>query len=156
MARSCEKLTDKPGYDAEATVQWNGKKIIYTSKASGDLDLWSTDLDGSHKKQITQFTGYDGGAVFSRDGRKIVWRAHHPQPGPDLDKYKQLLGQKPDRADEDGTIRRERGRFGREDRSRISDAQALRRNSRLMASALFSHPTKISATAETSNCFSST
>ncbi len=85
------KLTDAPGYDAEATVQWKGKKIIYTSKASGDLDLWTADLDGSHKKQITKFTGYDGGAVFSRDGRRIVWRAHHPQPGPDLEKYKQLL-----------------------------------------------------------------
>ena len=74
---------------------FNGKarRIIYISKASGDLDLWTADLDGSHKKQITRFTGYDGGGVFSRDGRKIVWRAHHPQPGPDLDKYKQLLEQ---------------------------------------------------------------
>ena len=33
-----KKLTDSPGYDAEATVNWKTKKIIYTSKASGDLD----------------------------------------------------------------------------------------------------------------------
>ena len=35
--------------------------------------------DGSAKKQITKTTGYDGGAVFSRDGKKLVWRANYPE-----------------------------------------------------------------------------
>lgn len=73
-----KKLTTAPGYDAEATVNWNTKKIIYTSLASGDLDLWTMHEDGSHKTRITTSEGYDGGAVFSRDGKKIVWRANHP------------------------------------------------------------------------------
>ena len=30
---------------------------------------------GSGKKQLTKTAGYDGGAVFSRDGKKLVWRA---------------------------------------------------------------------------------
>ncbi len=87
-----KKLTDTPGYDAEATVNWKNKdEIIYTSKASGDLDLWTMKADGSGKKQITQSVGYDGGAVFSRDGSKMVWRAFHPDTAEKLANYKGLL-----------------------------------------------------------------
>lgn len=85
------KLTDAPGYDAEATINWKTKKIVYTSMASGDLDLWSMNENGGNKKQLTQSVGYDGGAFYSRDGKKMVWRANHPST-PDLTKrYKDLL-----------------------------------------------------------------
>lgn len=84
-------LTEAPGYDAEATINWKARKIIYTSKASGDLDLWSMDLDGSGKKQLTSTIGYDGGAVFSRDGKKIAWRAYHPPAGAAMERYQSLL-----------------------------------------------------------------
>jgi Tol biopolymer transport system component len=87
------KLTEAPGYDAEATVNWSRKKIVYTSKASGDLDLWSMNLDGDGKERLTSTTGYDGGAFLSRDGSKMVWRAHHPAAGPDAKKYSDLLSQ---------------------------------------------------------------
>lgn len=87
------KLTQAPGYDAEATVNWARKSIVFTSKASGDLDLWSMKLDGQEKKRLTSTPGYDGGAFLSRDGKKVVWRAHHPQAGPDLARYQDLLGQ---------------------------------------------------------------
>ena len=86
-----KRLTEAPGYDAEATVNWKTGKIVYTSLASGDLDLWTMDADGSHKKQLTKTVGYDGGPVFSRDGKKIVWRAHYPKTPEDTDKYKTLL-----------------------------------------------------------------
>ncbi|MCS7026562.1 MAG: hypothetical protein NZV14_17325 [Bryobacteraceae bacterium] len=85
-----KKLTDSPGYDAEATINFKTKKIIYTSMASGDLELWEMALDGSKKKQLTRTTGYDGGAFYSRDGKKIVWRANHPQ-GDALTRYRELL-----------------------------------------------------------------
>lgn len=88
-----KKLTDSPGYDAEATVNWKTKKIIYTSKASGDLDLWTMDQDGSHKKRMTTAEGYDGGAIFSRDGKHIVWRAYRPTTPEALKKYKDLLAE---------------------------------------------------------------
>lgn len=89
--RIVRKLTEETGYDAEATVNWKRGKIIFTSKASGDLDLWSMNVDGSEKSRITTTEGYDGGAFFSPDGLRIVWRAHHPSPGADLDRYRQLL-----------------------------------------------------------------
>jgi TolB protein len=86
-----KRLTDAPGYDAEATVNWKTNKIVYTSLASGDLDLWTMNPDGSGKKQITKKPGYDGGAVFSRDGKKLVWRANYPKNETDLATYRALL-----------------------------------------------------------------
>ena len=59
--------------------------------ASGDLDLWTMNLDGSGKKQITKTEGYDGGAVFSRDGSKMVWRAFHPDTPDKTKTYRDLL-----------------------------------------------------------------
>src|SRR5256714_2494757 len=86
-----KKLTDAPGYDAEATVNWKTGNIVYTSLASGDLELWTMKTNGSAKKQITKKPGYDGGAVFSRDGRKLVWRANYPKTPQDMERYQSLL-----------------------------------------------------------------
>lgn len=86
-----KKMTDTPGYDAEATVNWKTGKVIYTSLASGDLDLWTMKSDGSGKKRITTAEGYDGGAVFSHDGKKIVWRANRPGTPDLMKRYKDLL-----------------------------------------------------------------
>ena len=89
--KNLKKLTSAPGYDAEATVNWKSKRIVYTSLASGDLDLWTMKDDGSDKKQITKPEGYDGGAVFSRDGSKMVWRAHRPDTPEKLARSRSLL-----------------------------------------------------------------
>ena len=86
-----KQLTNTPGYDAEATINWKTGRVVYTSLASGDLDLWTMKTDGSHKQQITHKEGYDGGAVFSRDGRKLVWRANYPKTPEDMARYKALL-----------------------------------------------------------------
>jgi len=86
-----KKLTSAEGYDAEATVNWKTNKIVYTSMASGDLEMWTMKADGSAKQRITQTEGYDGGAVFSRDGKRVVWRANHPAAGPAMDHYRELI-----------------------------------------------------------------
>jgi TolB protein len=88
-----KKLTDTPGYDAEATVNFKTHKILYTSMASGDLEIWSMNEDGSGKKRITNAEGYDGGAVFSRDGTKMVWRAYRPDTPDKKAAYQALLKQ---------------------------------------------------------------
>ncbi len=86
-----KKLTSTPGYDAEATINWKTGRMVYTSLASGDLDLWTMKTDGSQKKRITTKEGYDGGAVFSRDGKKLVWRANYPKTPQEMDRYRSLL-----------------------------------------------------------------
>jgi dipeptidyl aminopeptidase/acylaminoacyl peptidase len=77
------RLTDTFGYDAEGTVSPLGDRIVFTSDRSGDLELWTCKLDGSDLKQVTNELGYDGGAFFSHDGKRLVFRAtHFVEPGP--------------------------------------------------------------------------
>lgn len=85
------KLTDKKGYDAEATVSPKGDKIVFTSDRSGDLELYTMNIDGSDVKQITDELGYDGGAFFSPDGTKLIFRASRPKTKEEIDEYKELL-----------------------------------------------------------------
>ncbi|MFA3783340.1 TolB family protein [Melioribacteraceae bacterium 4301-Me] len=80
------------GYDAEATVSPDGKYIVFTSTRSGDLELWRYDLQSKEYLRLTNTLGYDGGAFFSRDSKKIVWRASRPV-GKDAENYKKLLSQ---------------------------------------------------------------
>jgi Tol biopolymer transport system component len=82
-----------PGYDAEATVCPKDGSIIFTSTRSGDLELWRMDADGKNLRQLTSAPGYDGGAFFSSDCSKIVWRSSRPS-GKELDEYKALLAEK--------------------------------------------------------------
>ncbi|MCC6861295.1 MAG: PD40 domain-containing protein [Bryobacterales bacterium] len=88
-----KKLTEAPGYDAEATVNWKTGRIVYTSMASGDLDLWVMDSGGGRKRRITREPGYDGGAVYSRDGKKLVWRSSAFPDEAARTRYKELLAQ---------------------------------------------------------------
>lgn len=71
------RLTSTPGYDAEATVGPDGS-IVFTSVRDGDLDLYMMDPSGGRVRRLTDEVGYDGGAFFSRDGKKICYRAFHP------------------------------------------------------------------------------
>ncbi len=88
-----KKLTNAPGYDAEATVSPQGDKIVFTSDRTGDLELWTMDIDGKNQKQITFGLGYDGGAFFSPDGKKLVFRSSRPKTEEEIKEYKDLLSQ---------------------------------------------------------------
>ncbi len=86
------RLTNSDGYDAECVYSPDGKKILFTSVRSGDLELWMMNPDGSNPEQLTHEVGYDGGGWFSADNQWIVWRAARPK-GEELKEYKDLLAQ---------------------------------------------------------------
>ena len=88
-----KQLTNTPGYDAEATISLDGKKIVFTSLRNGDLDIYSMDADGKHVKQLTHELGYDGGPFFSPDRKWIIYRAYHPTSEKEINDYKELLKQ---------------------------------------------------------------
>lgn len=86
-----KKLTDTPGYDAEATLSPDGSLIVFTSIRTGDLELYTMKVDGSDVKQITSGLGYDGGAFFSPDGTQLVFRSSRPKTEAEITEYKSLL-----------------------------------------------------------------
>jgi Tol biopolymer transport system component len=64
---------------------------VFTSTRDGDLEIYTMRADGTDIKRLTHETGYDGGAFFSADGKKIVYRAHHPKESEAIARYKELL-----------------------------------------------------------------
>lgn len=84
------RLLTKGGYNAESTITRDGKHIVFTSTRNGDLDIYTMDADGTNIKQLTHELGYDGGPFWSYDGKKIVYRAEHPQTPEQIADYKKL------------------------------------------------------------------
>ena len=71
------RLTDTPGYDAEGAYSPDGKRIVFTSKRDGDLEIYVMNADGGEVKRLTHGKGYDGGPFFSPDGKSILYRGDH-------------------------------------------------------------------------------
>ncbi|MBL0269407.1 MAG: PD40 domain-containing protein [Chitinophagaceae bacterium] len=88
-----KQLTHSKGYDAEATLSPDGKKMIYTSTKDEDIELYIMDLETGAEKRITHTLGYDGGAWFSPDGTKLIWRASRPKTDAEVKEYKDLLAE---------------------------------------------------------------
>lgn len=60
--------------DGESGLAWTPDgKIVYTSIASGDRDLWIINADGSHKQQLTADAGRNTVPAVSPDGRYVVF-----------------------------------------------------------------------------------
>jgi TolB protein len=87
-------LAPAPGsYNAEGTISNDGW-LVFTSTRNGDLDLYKVRLDGTGLQQLTNGIGYDGGAFFSADGKRIVYRASRPATPEELADYRALLGRR--------------------------------------------------------------
>ena len=67
--------------------------VVFVYSNSGDLELYTCDLNGDNVKQITNQLGYDGGAFFSHDGNKLVFRSSRPKTESEVKEYKDLLSQ---------------------------------------------------------------
>jgi Tol biopolymer transport system component len=88
-----KRLTDTPGYDAEATVSVDQQWIVFTSVRDGDIELYKMKPDGTGVTRLTHEVGYDGGAFFSPDGKSICWRRDQLDGDSAIAAYKGLLAQ---------------------------------------------------------------
>jgi Tol biopolymer transport system component len=89
------RLTNKRGYDAEASYSPDGQWIVFASTRDayerelsaterkqletdpsyfGEIYIMRAAADGSGVRRLTSVPGYDGGPFFSPDGKRIVWR----------------------------------------------------------------------------------
>lgn len=79
-ARATQVTTGAATRDGYSGVAWTPDgRIVYTSQASGQQDIWVMDADGGNQKQLTVGLGSGNfGLSVSPDGRYIVfvsWRA---------------------------------------------------------------------------------
>lgn len=84
------RLTNSPGYDAEATIAPDGL-ITFTSTRDGDMEIYTMRADGSDVKRLTRRRGPDGGPFFSFDGQSIAFRGRELEAGRELVDYLSLL-----------------------------------------------------------------
>jgi Tol biopolymer transport system component len=89
------RLTNRRGYDAEASYSPDGQWIVFSSTREaydrslsaaerkqldtdpsyfGEIYIMRADADGAGARRLTNVAGYDGGPFFSPDGKRIVWR----------------------------------------------------------------------------------
>ncbi|MEK6337558.1 MAG: LpqB family beta-propeller domain-containing protein [Acidobacteriota bacterium] len=62
--------------EGERGVAWTpDNRIVYTSLASGNLDLWIMNADGTSQKQLTSDPKPDDGPEVSPDGRYIIFNS---------------------------------------------------------------------------------
>jgi TolB protein len=86
-------LTNHPGYDAEATIDWHTNWMYFTSLREGDLDVYRMQLDSGEVQRLTDSYGYDGGPFISYDGKTVVYRHAIFKSDADRKDYADLLEQ---------------------------------------------------------------
>ena len=87
-----KQLTNTPGYDAETTINRQGKLVLLQSVTAISTSI-TMDANGKNVKRLTNELGYDGGPFWSYDGKQIVYRAYHPQTEKEKADYTALLKQ---------------------------------------------------------------
>jgi len=66
-------LTRTEGRDRQPVYSRDGRRVLFTSTRTGNLDLWRMDLDTKQVQQLTDDAAQDWDPGFSPDGRQIVW-----------------------------------------------------------------------------------
>lgn len=67
------QLTRTEGRDRQPVYSPDGRRVMFSSNRSGNLDLWVMDLESRHLKQLTDDAAQDWDPGFSQDGRQIIW-----------------------------------------------------------------------------------
>ncbi len=81
----------RDGHSVDTSMGLTPLEGLVMGTRSGDLELYTMNIDGSDVKQITNELGYDGGAFFSPDGSKLIFRSSRPKTPAEIKKYKDLL-----------------------------------------------------------------
>ena len=68
-----EPLFTRSAGEAEATYSPDGRRLAFISSRAGVNNIWTSDADGSHPVQLTDFRAHCGSPHWSPDGRRLVF-----------------------------------------------------------------------------------
>ncbi len=78
-ARARQATTGGSSFDGVVGLAWAPDgRLVYSSNASGNLNVWIAGADGSNPRQLTVNKGLDAVPAVSRDGRYIVFTSDRP------------------------------------------------------------------------------
>ncbi|HET7453642.1 MAG TPA: protein kinase, partial [Thermoanaerobaculia bacterium] len=66
-------VTDGSSIDRQPTYSPDGKRILFSSNRSGNLDLWTLETATGALRQVTDDGAQDWDPAFTVDGRHILW-----------------------------------------------------------------------------------
>jgi Tol biopolymer transport system component len=66
-------LTRTEGRDRQPVYSRDGRRVMFSSNRSGNLDLWNIDLATERVHQLTDDAAQDWDPAFSPDGALIAW-----------------------------------------------------------------------------------
>ena len=77
-------LRQPAGAHGDAPDAWSpdGRRIVYTSEAGGDYELFVMNADGSGKRRITHWRGADDAVAWLPDGRLVFAHFRKDEPLP--------------------------------------------------------------------------
>ena len=67
------QLTSTPESEFNAVWHPDGRRIVYLSPASGEVQAWVMNRDGSGKQQISRIAGGINSLAFSPDGSRVLY-----------------------------------------------------------------------------------
>jgi len=71
--RGKRTLTRGHGRDRQPAYSPDGKRVIFASNRSGNLDLWTLETASGNLQQITDDAAQDWDPAWSPDGRQVLW-----------------------------------------------------------------------------------
>lgn len=72
-AAAAGRLTSDPAADLEPRLSPDTRQIVFTSKRSGNYDIWLMNADGSGLRQLTNDPATDSAPAWSPDGTLIAF-----------------------------------------------------------------------------------
>jgi len=66
-------LTRGAASDRQPAFSPDGRRLLFSSNRSGNLDIWEMDTESGAVSRITDYDGQDWDPAYTPDGRKILW-----------------------------------------------------------------------------------
>jgi len=75
------QVTKNMGNCTDASFSGDGQSIVFSSDYQVEIaNIFSINIDGTNRKKLTNFDGYDGATSISSDGNKLVFESTNGDP----------------------------------------------------------------------------